>query len=291
MAYVRIGKGFRLGGASGDVGPVAVAPASNTNPVFAAEVANECGLQAKILLTRTCNPNIFLQVPSTYNSDSLWSYELGEKSSFFEHRLIVNLDAYLEDWYNPQFATNLAGFGFNVNGGNARIKGIEGQLQGLLPRGFGLSLNANYTDAKFVESNALTGYPAGTAIPDTPKVAGSIVLDWKHDLANGLALFGSLEDDYTGARTDLPFGVAATLLNINQVLVHMPAYSIANFRFGVRGERDGGQRWTTALFVNNLANKQVLLDPQPQISLQTQAFERYVISQPLTAGIDVSYAF
>jgi hypothetical protein len=37
--------------------------------------------------------------------------------------------------------------------------------------------------------------------------------------------------------------------------------------------------------------KQVLLDPQPQIGLQTGAFERFVISQPLTAGIDVSYAF
>jgi hypothetical protein len=35
----------------------------------------------------------------------------------------------------------------------------------------------------------------------------------------------------------------------------------------------------------------VLLDPQPQIALQTQAFERYILNQPLTAGLDVSYAF
>jgi outer membrane receptor protein involved in Fe transport len=205
--------------------------------------------------------------------------------------LIANLDAYLEDWYNPQLATNLAGYGLGVNGGNARIKGIDAQLQGLLPAGFDLTLNASYTDAQFVDSSAITGYPAGSAIPDTPKVAGSIVLGWKHDLAEGRALFGSLEGNYTGARTDLPFGVAATLLNINQVLVHMPAYGIGNLRFGVKGERGGGDRWTAALFVNNFTNNHVLLDPQPQISLQTQAFERYVISQPLTAGIDVSYAF
>jgi outer membrane receptor protein involved in Fe transport len=291
MVYVRIGKGFRLGGASGDVGPVAVTPASNTNPVFAAEVANECGLQAKILLTKTCNPNIFLPAPATYSSDWLWSYELGEKSSFFGHRLIANLDAYLEDWYNPQLATNLAGYGLGVNGGNARIKGIDAQLQGLLPGGFDVTLNASYIDAKFVDGSSITGFPAGSAIPDTPEVAASIVLSWKHDLAEGRALFGSLEGNYTGTRTDVPFGVAATLLNINQVLVHMPAYGIANLRFGVRGERNGGDRWTAALFVNNLTNNHVLLDPQPQISLQTQAFERYVINQPLTAGIDVSYGF
>ena len=150
-----------------------MAAASNTNPLFASDVANECGLQAKILLTTTCNPNTLLQAPTTFSSDSLWSYELGEKSSFFDHRLIANLDAYLEDWYNPQVATNLAGYGLTVNGGNARIKGIDGQLQGLLPGGFDLSLNASYTDAKFVESSAISGYPAGTQIPDTPKVSGS----------------------------------------------------------------------------------------------------------------------
>ena len=291
MAYLRIGKGFRLGGASGDVGPVAVVPASNTNPVFAAEVANECGLQAKILLTSKCNPKIFIPAPSTFSSDWLWSYELGEKSSFFGRRLIVDLDAYLEDWYNPQLATNLAGYGLTVNGGNARIKGIDAQLQGLLTGGFDLTLNASYIDANFVQNSAITGFPAGTGIPDTPKVSGSIVLNWKHDLENHRALFGVLDANYTSTRTDIPFGIAATLLNVNDVLVHMPGYAIGNLRFGIKGEREGGNRWTAAVFVNNFTNNRVLIDPQPQISLQTQAFERYVISQPLTAGVDVSYSF
>lgn len=94
----------------------------------------------------TCNRNIFLQAPITYGSDSPWSCELGEKSEFLDHRLLVNLDGYLEDWYHPQIATNVAGFGFNVNGGNARIKGVEAQLQALLPGGFDLSLNGSYVD-------------------------------------------------------------------------------------------------------------------------------------------------
>jgi iron complex outermembrane receptor protein len=205
--------------------------------------------------------------------------------------LLVNLDGYLEDWYRPQIATNVAGFGFNVNGGNARIKGFEGQLQALLPGGFDLSLNGSYVDAKFIQTSALTGYPAGTQIPDTPRVSGSAILGWKHYLNDNLSLYGSLEDDYVGSRTDLPFGVTATLLTLNQMLIHMPSYSIANFRFGLRGERDNGDRWSATLFVNNLTNNIVLIDPQPQISLQDGAFSRYVVSQPLTAGIDVSYNF
>lgn len=291
MVYARVGKGFRLGGVSTLTGPIPVAAASNTNPLLASDVANECGLQAKILLTTTCNPNLLLAAPTTFKPDSIWSYELGEKSSFFDHRLLADLSAYLEDWYNPQVATNLAGYGLTVNGGDARIKGLEAQLEALLPAGFDLSLNASYTDAKFIEASAVSGYPAGTQIPDTPKVSGSLVLQWEHELTSGASLFGSLEEDYTGARTDMPFGVTATLLTANQLMVHLPAYSLVNLRFGVRGEGSGGGRWSVAAFVNNLTNNLVLLDPQPQIALQTAAYERYVISQPRTVGVDLTYAF
>jgi len=288
MVYARIGKAFRLGGVI--TFPIPVVAASNTNPLFISQVANECAVQAKILLTTTCDPNILPEAPTTFRSDSLWSYELGEKSSFFNHRLIGNLNVYWEDWHSPQVATNIAGYGLTANGGNARIKGAEGELQALLPAGFDLTLNASYIDAKFIESSAISGYAAGTQIPDTPRVSGSTVLQWKHNLANGLAMFGSLEAAYTGARTNLPFGVTSTLLTTDQLLTHLPAYCIANFRFGVRGERDNGHRWTATLFVNNLTNNHVLLDPQPQIALQTAAFQRYVLNQPLTTGIDVSYA-
>ena len=291
MVYLRVDKGFRLGGASATAGPIPVVAASNTNPILAAQVANECGFQAKVLGTTTCNPNILLVPPQTYGSDSLWSYELGEKSTFLQHRLMVNLDAYLEDWYHPQVPTNIAGFGITVNGGDARIKGLEGEMEALLPAGFQLSLNASFVDAKFVYSSAISGFPAGTQIPDTPRVSGSAVLGWKHYLGGNRSLFASVEDDYTGTRTDLPFGVTATLATMNQLLVHMPAYNIANLRFGLKGERDGGDHWSATLFVDNFTNNIVLIDPNPQISLQSTAFARYVVSRPLTAGIDVSYTF
>ena len=94
-----------------------------------------------------------------------------------------------------------------------------------------------------------------------------------------------------GTRTDEPVGLTATVQNINSILVHMPAYSILNVRFGINGDRNGGDKWSAALFVNNLTNNQVLIDPQPQQGVQTSAFTRYTISQPLTAGIDVTYKF
>jgi pimeloyl-ACP methyl ester carboxylesterase len=71
----------------------------------------------------------------------------------------------------------------------------------------------------------------------------------------------------------------------------LPAYSLANLRFGLKGLGNNGDTWTASLFVNNLTNNAVLLDPQPQEALQTEAYTRFTMTQPLTAGIAVTYNF
>jgi outer membrane receptor protein involved in Fe transport len=288
MIYLRATKGFRLGGVSE---PVPVVAASNTNPIYASQVANECALQAKLLLSTTCDPNLLLQAQRTFGSDWVWSYELGEKSSFLDDRMIINVDAYLENWNNPQVQTFLAGFPVTVNSANARIKGVELEIDTILPAGFTFALNGAFTDARFLKDSALTGFSSGALVPDIARLQGSAVLNWRRALGGDRSLFGTLEEDYTGTRTDIPYGETVTLQNINQYLVHLQAYSTVNVRLGIEGETSDGNVWKVSGFINNLTNSQVLVDPQPQIGLQTPAFSRFTISQPLTAGIDMSYSF
>jgi iron complex outermembrane receptor protein len=280
LLYATAAKGFRLGGVNQ---PIPVAPVGNPNAVL---VANECALQAKLLLTSTCNRNITVQAPATFASDSVWNYEIGEKSAFFDHRLIANVSAYFERWTDPQIATNLAGFGITANGADARIKGLEAELQALLSREWTLGLNAGYTDATFTADSTITGYPEGYQVPDIPKVTAAATLRWKHPMTNDLSLVGALEADYVGTRTDAPYGETITILNINQYLIHLPAYALGNLRFGV-----AGSQWTAMAYVNNITNKRALLDPQPQIALQMDAYVRYLVNRPITAGIDLTYRF
>jgi outer membrane receptor protein involved in Fe transport len=280
MLYATVAKGFRLGGANQ---PIPVAYSTNANNVLA---GNECALQAKLLLTTTCNPNLLLQAPATFRPDSVWNYEIGEKSAFFDHRLIANVSAYYERWQNPQIATNLSGFGLTVNGGNARIVGLEAELQALLAREWNLNVNVGYTDAKFTQDSALTGYPNGSQVPDIPKLTAAATLRWKHPLTNALSLTSALEADYVGTRTDAPYGETIALNDVNQYLVHLPSYALLNWRAGVAGEA-----WAANLYVNNLTNKEALLDPEPQIVLQTSAYSRYLVNRPTTVGLDVTYKF
>jgi iron complex outermembrane recepter protein len=283
LVYATVAKGFRLGGVNQPI-PVAYAtPANLANNTVT--YGNECSLQAK-LLAAPCNPNILLQAPSTFSSDSVWNYEIGEKSAFLEHRLIANVSAYYERWNNPQLATNLAGFGITANGGNARIVGLEAEFQALLTREWDLGVNLGYIDSKFTESSAITGFPDGYAVPDIPKVTASATLRWKQPVTDEVALNGSLEGDYVGTRTDQPYGETITLQNIDSYLVHLPAYGLLNLRFGAVGNA-----WSAFLFVNNLTNKETVLDPQPQIDLQMNAYVRYLVNRPRTTGLDVSYKF
>jgi hypothetical protein len=43
--------------------------------------------------------------------------------------------------------------------------------------------------------------------------------------------------------------------------------------------------------VNNLTNKEALLDPQPQIDLQSTAFTRYLVNRPITTGLDFTFKY
>ena len=91
------------------------------------------------------------RTPNGYAPDSLNNYEVGVKTSLFNHRLQVNLSAYDMDWSNVQFAfyapAQLGNTTFLTNGPDYNIKGVEIQaiatpIQGITLQGT-LSYNHN----------------------------------------------------------------------------------------------------------------------------------------------------
>jgi iron complex outermembrane recepter protein len=299
LLYATAARGFRMGGTdqpfTGYLTNVTPANCAGlTIPTLA--ILLQCGLQTKLSATSTNPggyfapnvqfPNANAQGVPAFNSDSVWNYELGEKGEFFDRQLILNVDAYFERWSSPQIATNIGGFGYTVNGADASILGTEFEMWLKLPAGFSFSGNLGYADSKFLEDSAIAGYLKGTAIPDTPKFTSSVTLHNVQQLTGALQLTSSLSYNYIGERTNAPYGETITLNNMNQLLVHLPSYGLANLRVGVKSDD-----WTVSVFANNLFNKETLLDTQPQINLQSAAFTRYIVNQPRTIGLDLSYKF
>jgi iron complex outermembrane receptor protein len=72
--------------------------------------------------------------PTQYVADTLTNYEFGWKTSWLDHKLIVNGDVFLERWKNIQYALpGIYGLSAIDNVGDALSKGIEGTSIGGWP--------------------------------------------------------------------------------------------------------------------------------------------------------------
>jgi outer membrane receptor protein involved in Fe transport len=154
-----------------------------------------------------------------YQADFLTNWEIGWKTQWFGHRLRWNGAVFQEDWKNFQFSfLGVNSVTIIENGGNARIRGIENEIEFQATDALNLATNFTFLDPRLSsnycgESDPATGQPAqsnpcpaglgspdqknkqpyaplapqGTNLPVTPKFKGNIiarytfpeVVDWK----------------------------------------------------------------------------------------------------------------
>ncbi|HTI66042.1 MAG TPA: TonB-dependent receptor [Caulobacteraceae bacterium] len=88
--------------------------------------------------------------PTTYGSDSVWSYEAGGKFRL-ANRIQVNTSAFRIDWSNVQLNVSIPGCGptFIQNAGSARSQGFDLQAAGRVFPGLTANVNLAYTDAQY----------------------------------------------------------------------------------------------------------------------------------------------
>jgi outer membrane receptor protein involved in Fe transport len=230
--------------------------------------------------------------PTTYKSDSLWSYEVGEKARFFERTLTVNASVYYEDWTQIQLEELPFGYPLFDNSGDAKIYGGELELKALLGGGFALSASGAYTHATLTpgvhytivlqgQPVAGTGTPPSTpatVVPDVPEKTANIGLDYDHALDDSLSLVAHADYTYTGQRYDL--------VAINQgQMWSLPGYGLVNLRLGVKS----GSNWNAALFCTNLANNHAALENMTALNLANPDFNRVLTNQPRTIGVEFSF--
>ena len=148
-----------------------------------------------------------------YQADFLTNWEIGWKTQWFGHRLRWNGSVFEEDWKNFQFSfLGVNSVTIIQNGGNARIRGIENEIEFQATDGLNLATNFTFLDPRLtsdycgetdpvthevVSANPCPGFdgdpayppkaPKGTNLPVTPKFKGNFiarysfaeVADWK----------------------------------------------------------------------------------------------------------------
>ena len=132
MVYANAAKGFRAGGVNSPLSP------------------GLCGAGLAAVGLTTAD------VPKTYDSDSVWSYEAGAKFRLLQNRLQINSSIYLIDWTGVQLTVGVAGCGqtWQQNAGAAQSKGFDLQMQGRIIGGLSSNFAVGYDDAHYTASAA-----------------------------------------------------------------------------------------------------------------------------------------
>jgi outer membrane receptor protein involved in Fe transport len=254
MLYATAAEGYRIGGANESVAGI---------------VSCEGDLQ-RLGVT---------DVPHTFNSDSVWSYELGDKGAFFDQRLRVDASIFWITWKNIQQQVLLPDCGYYYTGnlGDAVSRGFDVQADWAVGGGLEVGGNAGLTDARYtttetVEGNIIALKGDSLATPEWTATANA---QQNFDLP--MAASGYARIDYQFAGPYYRTGSAVTY-SYDALTRNAPATNFVSVRAGAK---KGG--WDVSLFIDNLLNSHVSLyryqDTVSSPGLRDTTF------RPLTVGL------
>lgn len=136
---------------------------------------------------------------SNYGPETVTSYEIGSKNSFFDNHLQLNVSGFRLDYKDQQVAQFIAGAqttgSLTVNAGRSRIYGIEANLV-MQDEALGrLDLSANYLHARYLEFVSSAGWDpthnldlSGNTLPLAPTISISVQYEYPIKLASGAAV-------------------------------------------------------------------------------------------------------
>jgi iron complex outermembrane receptor protein len=288
MFYLSAAKGYRVGGVNVGVGTICN------------------GDLASIGVPLGSDGN--RHVPGQYQSDSLWSYEIGGKNTFLDHRLQIDSSLFIINWKNIQQDVYLPSCGeqFVANLGQVQSRGgdIDVQYRPIDPLTLGVTVA--YTDARFTKAscagtlsfngtdcgtNPLTGAPFKQIVSEGNRLLGApwsfvtsaewVFAEWK-----SRAPYVRADFQYQTAQTaQLPGQDAANGLN-DTTIPGLPINKNLNLR--------GGMRWNgfdVSVFANNVtdAHPQLFVSRDIAAPFDEQYFARSV--RPRTIGVTATYRY
>jgi outer membrane receptor protein involved in Fe transport len=268
LLYASVAKGYRIGGVNPAVGQYCYGgPDSSLGAI---------GLT---------------QVPHSYDSDSVVSYEVGSKNYFDEHRVLLNASVYAIDWSNIQQNVPLSacGFQFTANLGKALITGLDLQAQIKFGDSLAMGATLGYTDARYTQTVRLSP-TAASLVQDGDHIAGSpwtVALFTQADFALfAQSAYARADYQYLAKQDDAVPNQDPRNGSYQLWSPSAPAQSNVTLRTGFR---QGG--WDVSFFVTNLFDTHPRLSVNQDVGTPTGGTPLFYVitSRPRTLGLTVTY--
>ncbi|MCH4150558.1 MAG: TonB-dependent receptor [Sphingobium sp.] len=199
-----------------------------------------------------------------YKADTLTNFEIGAKTAWFDRTLFLNVAAYTAKWKDVQYGLpGQGGVVSTYNAGNARIKGVEGDISWRMG-GFTVSGSASYVDAKltsdFCQRDASQNpdctlgitVPAGTRLPTQPHFKSGLTARYAFDVGSNKAFVQGGMNYQSGTRvyleTPVPYDPTLSVIDKTR--------GFATFDFSAGIDFD---RWRAEAFIQNAFDKRGIL--------------------------------
>jgi iron complex outermembrane receptor protein len=240
-----------------------------------------------------------------YAADYLQNYELGWKTQWFNHHLRWNGALFWEEWKNFQFSFLVPpSITAIANGGNARIKGIESDLEWAATANLTFSSSLTLLDPRltqdycgiqgvsscpnlqtktpFLPGGVFVGplAPSGTNLPVSPKFKGNVIARYTLTTSKGWEPFGQASLVYQSQSTQSLLGT------LEGVVGKQPAYALMDLAAGVNV-----QNIEVEAFVANVADRRAQLTRFAQTNPVNDNQIYVVPAQPRTIGIKFTQKF
>ncbi len=217
--------------------------------------------------------------PASFNSDSLWTYEGGAKTSWLDHRLRVNGALFWIDWSNIQQRVLLpCGFSYTANVGAARNRGAELEITARPLQALELSGGLGYTDAVITRGAPNVEAQPGDRVQQVPKVTANFSAEYRWFLPGGMDAFLRAGYQYQSRSF-------TTFSQTNPARIRDP-FNLLNLRAGV-----ASGAWRVALFADNVTNEHVNYSDTTSLAAEVPGRPRYATNRPRTIGIEMGYHF
>ncbi len=298
MTYVSYSRGYKAGGinldrsAAGSLNAAIPVIAITSDPANLPYVAGTyatipCGARGGAYLFTAvvgvaqefygCSPK-----DATFSPEFADSYEIGIRSSWFDHRLNFNVTAFYSLFEDFQLNT-FDGLAFNIeNVSGASTRGIEAEYVFRPIEGLSITGGVNWVEARYDDD---VGPPSpadpplgGKVLTNAPQFTGSTAITYERGLANTDLIWYSRAEMFmsTGRETGSDLDPAK----------HVGGRQIYNGRLGLRNDDTG---WDLSVWCRNCLDKRyttVIFDSVAQ-SGSYDAF----IGNPMEWGLSASMRF
>jgi iron complex outermembrane receptor protein len=230
------------------------------------------------------NPAYFPGIPRNFEPDRTQNYELGVKATFLDKLLSVDGSLYYIDWRGIQLSLTdpASGANYFTNGGAAKSEGIELTAELKPTNGLRIAGWATYNNAVLTRTmprNSTVYGHAGDRLPYGSRFAANVSCDYELPLGRVTGSFGGMVS-YMGQRLGGFVAAVADGIPARQVF---PGYAQVDLRSAIKV----GERWSLALYANNVANQHGIIGG----GIGTQIPTAFELNQPRTIGLSLSRNF